>query len=169
MYPLKRSVVVYLGVLAILLGLLPLASAQDELSGDLTVSVVRGAMRRAPQPSSDGDARPAKPIRTVIEASRGADLLVHEATFADEEADRARDTGHSTAREAAAVAARAGARQLVLTHFSARYSRDASQLLSEAKEEFDSIVLARDGLEIDVPFQDDPVAEVSQRQGSQRG
>jgi ribonuclease Z len=102
-----------------------------------------------------GDTRP---TQTVIDASRGADVLVHEATFADEEADRARETGHSTAREAATVAARGGVRQLVLTHFSARYSRDASQLLSEAKEEFDAVVLARDGMEIVVPFPDETVS-----------
>jgi ribonuclease Z len=60
-------------------------------------------------------------------------------------------------------------RQLVLTHFSARYSRDASELLREAREEFDSVVLARDGLEIDVPFQDDSVPEGVDREGSERG
>jgi ribonuclease Z len=128
--------------------------------------VLVGPRRSGRKVVISGDTRPAQ---TVIDAARGADLLVHEATFADEEADRARETGHSTAREAAAVAFRAGVRQLVLTHFSARYSRDASQLLNEAKEEFDAVVLARDGLEIEVPFQDDSVPEGVDREGSQRG
>jgi len=108
-----------------------------------------------------GDTRPAQ---TVINASEHADVLVHEATFADEEADRARETGHSTAREAAAVARSAGARQLVLTHFSARYSRDASELLRQAREEFEAVFLARDGLEIEIPYLDETVSESADRE-----
>jgi len=96
-----------------------------------------------------GDTRPCD---ATVDMSRGADILVHEATFADEEAARALDTGHSTAREAAGVAQRAGVRTLALTHFSARYSRDPGQLAREAREVFDNIVLARDGMEIDIPF-----------------
>lgn len=108
-----------------------------------------------------GDARPGRrvvysgdtrPCPAIIEASAGADLLVHEATFGDDERDRARDTGHSTARQAAEVARKAGARRLALTHLSARYSREAPELLAEAQEEFPESVIARDGLKIEVPF-----------------
>ena len=98
-----------------------------------------------------GDTRP---HLSVIEAARGADLLVHEATFSGEELERAKETGHSTAAEAARVASEAGARRLVLTHISSRYNRDASELLAEAKAVFPETVIARDGLTVDVPYAD---------------
>ena len=98
-----------------------------------------------------GDTRP---HLSVIEASRGADLLVHEATFGGDEMERAQETGHSTAAEAARVALEAGARRLVLTHISSRYSRDAAELLAEARSVFPETVIARDGLTVDVPYTD---------------
>jgi ribonuclease Z len=112
-------------------------------------SALVGAARSGRRVVITGDTRP---CASTIEASRGADLLVHEATFADEEAERAKETGHSTAREAASVARDAGVRQLALTHFSARYSRDPSDLQREAREIFSNVVLARDGMEISVPY-----------------
>ncbi|MFN2563505.1 MAG: ribonuclease Z [Gemmatimonadaceae bacterium] len=98
-----------------------------------------------------GDTRPCD---ATVAAASEADLLVHEATFGDEEADRAMETGHSTAREAAEVARTAGVRRLVLTHFSARYSRDATELEEEAKTVFENVVVGKDGMEIEVPFPD---------------
>ncbi len=67
----------------------------------------------------------------------GADLLVHDATFAEEHAGRAAETGHSTARQAAEVARDAGARRLLLTHFSARYD-DLAPLVEEARSVFEN-------------------------------
>ena len=96
-----------------------------------------------------GDTRPAA---STIEISTGADLLIHEATFSDEEQERAVETGHATSREAAEVAAKAGVKQLVLTHLSARYSVNAADLLQQAKDAFPQTIVARDGFEIDVPF-----------------
>jgi ribonuclease Z len=97
-----------------------------------------------------GDTRP---CAATIEQSLGADLLVHDATFGDEEQPRAMETMHSTAREAATVAKMAGVKRLALTHFSARYSRDPSDLGRVAREVFSGdVILARDGMEIEVPF-----------------
>ena len=92
-----------------------------------------GAPRRGRRIVVTGDTRP---CAGTILAAQDADLLIHEATFSDEEAARALETGHSTASEAAEVAKRAGARRLVLTHISARYSNDAKELEREARRVF---------------------------------
>lgn len=98
-----------------------------------------------------GDTRP---CAAIAEAARGADLLVHEATFSAEEGDKAEQTGHCTAAAAATLARDAGVRRLVLTHISARYSREAPELAAEAQAIFPESTVARDGLVVDVPFPD---------------
>jgi ribonuclease Z len=98
-----------------------------------------------------GDTRP---CAATVDAAQDADLLIHEATFGEEERDRARDTGHSTAKEAAQVALAAKAKRLVLSHVSARYSISADELVKEAKEVFANVGVAKDGLEVDIPYSD---------------
>jgi len=98
-----------------------------------------------------GDTRP---CAAVVDAAQGADLLIHEATFGEEEKERAKETGHSTAREAAQIALAAKARRLVLSHVSARYSISAEELVKEAREVFKETVVAKDGMTIEVPFSD---------------
>jgi ribonuclease Z len=110
-----------------------------------------GAPRRGRSLVYTGDTRP---HLAVVEAARGADLLVHEATFGGDEQERAKETGHSTAAEAARIAAEAGVRRLVLPHISSRYNRDTAELLAEAKAVFPETIIARDGMTLDVPYSD---------------
>lgn len=117
---------------------------------------VVGSARPGRRVVYSGDTRPSG---GTIRAARGADLLIHEATFGEEEADRARSTGHSTAREAAEIARKAGVRRLALTHVSARYADNPRPLEREARRTFPGAVVAYDGLEIDVPFPDEAAGE----------
>jgi ribonuclease Z len=110
-----------------------------------------GAPRAGRKVVLTGDTRP---CAATIEAAAGADVLIHEATFGDEEAARAVETGHSTAREAAIVAREAGVGTLLLIHFSARYSRDASDLGKEARQCFERTIVGKDGMELEVPYRD---------------
>ncbi len=113
---------------------------------------VVGAPRPGRRLVYTGDTRP---VPETLEIARHADLLVHEATFADEEAGRARDTDHSTAREAAELAREAEVERLVLTHISPRYGLDPFLLEREARDAFPSVVVAKDGLVVDVPLRAD--------------
>jgi ribonuclease Z len=90
------------------------------------------------------------PSPLVVQAAHGADLLVHEASFMTDEKERARETMHSTAAEAAEVARLAQVRLLALTHVSPRYF--GPELGDEAREVFPDTVVPRDFDLIEVPF-----------------
>lgn len=84
-----------------------------------------------------------RPCEGAVTLGRGADVLIHESTFLAERAEDARETGHSTAAEAAEVARRAGAHRLLITHFSPRYV-DATPLLEEARAVFPAVEAAEE-------------------------
>ena len=92
-----------------------------------------------------------QPCLGVMEAAKDADLFICEATFTKDLVERAREVKHMTAEEAAAVAAKAGAKMLALTHISPRY-RDTQELLNEAEPVFPGVVVAKDLQTIEVPF-----------------
>lgn len=81
--------------------------------------------------------------REIVEACRNTDILIHEATFAQENEEEARSYMHSTAREAARMASEAGARYLYLTHISSRIN-DPGVLIREAREIFGNVMIAED-------------------------
>ncbi len=87
----------------------------------------------------------------AIEAVKGVNLLYHESTFTDDLKDMARQTGHSTARDAATVAQRADVKQLVIGHFSSRY-KNLQPFIEQAREVFFNTELAEDGRVFDIPL-----------------
>lgn len=117
----------------------------------ITAAEVVGGPRPGRKVVYTGDTRPCAATREIAAA---ADLLIHEATFASDERDRAQQTGHSTAREAAELAAQAGVLRLALTHFSPRYAEDPRLLEREARAAFPDVVAAHDGLVVEVPYRD---------------
>jgi ribonuclease Z len=92
-------------------------------------------------------------FEALAESISNVNLLYHESTFLDSERVRAKETFHSTAGQAAQMALKSNAQQLLLGHFSSRYSNDEDFLL-EAQPIFSNCVLATEGLQVEVPFRD---------------
>ena len=90
------------------------------------------------------------PCHATVEAAKGADLLIHDASFAEEEAQRAADTGHSTVGQASAVAREAEVKLLALVHISSRYH--VGKVLEEAREVIEPTLAPRDFDLIEIPF-----------------
>ena len=90
------------------------------------------------------------PCAATVEAARGAELLIHDASFSEEEAQRAADTGHSTVGQAAAVAREAEVKMLALVHISSRYH--VGKVLEEAREVYEPTVAPRDFDVVEIPF-----------------
>lgn len=128
-------------------GVLQRGGTLDVGGRTVTPGDVMGPPRRGRRVVFTGDTQPC--AQTVL-AADGADVLVHEATFLAADAGRARETRHSTAAEAAEVAARAGVRTLVLTHLSSRYP--PREVRREAEGAFPAVCVPRDFDQLEVPF-----------------
>jgi ribonuclease Z len=113
----------------------------------VTPAQVLGEARAGRKVLVTGDTAPSLGF---IELAQDADLLVHEATFCEDERERAQETSHSTAKEAAQVATAAGVRMLALTHLSSRYF--GPEVAREAREVFAETVVPRDLDIIEIPF-----------------
>ncbi len=114
---------------------------------EVTSEAVLGPPRAGRKLVLTGDTAPAA---SVVDAATSADLLVHEATFLAGERERARETLHSTAAEAALAAREAGVKLLALTHLSTRYF--GHQVVEEARELFPETVVPRDFDVVEIPF-----------------
>lgn len=113
---------------------------------------VVGAARPGRTVIYTGDTRP---CGSVLEASRDADILIHDGSFADEMAEWAGESMHSTAGEVAALAREAGVMKLVLTHVSSRYTDDVEPILRDSKKVFENVIVAEDLMELEVPYRPD--------------
>ncbi len=120
---------------------------RGETVDGVTPEQVLGAVRPGRKIVISGDTAPCE---SLIVAAHESDLLVHEATFAEEESERARQTSHSTARQAAEVAREARVGMLALTHISSRYP--GGELLEQAREVFPQTEAPRDYDTIEIPF-----------------
>jgi ribonuclease Z len=118
-----------------------------ETVGDVRPEQVLGPPRPGRKVVISGDTAPCEMTRV---AAHGADLLVHEATFIEEDAERAAETMHSTALAAARLAAEADVKMLALTHVSPRYS--GGELRDEARAAFDNAIVPRDFDSVEIPL-----------------
>jgi len=116
--------------------------------GDKTIqpAEVLGEKRPGRRIGISGDTRPTKKLEEFF---KNCDYLVFDSTFLDELRDKAMETFHSTSREAAVLAKSANVTNLILTHFSARY-KDEAVLVEDAKTVHDSVIGAKDQLEIEI-------------------
>ncbi len=109
-------------------------------------SDVMGEKRRGKRIGMSGDTRP---TQKLVEFFKGCDYLTFDSTYSDDLKEKAQENYHSTAKEAAELAKKAGVSNLILTHFSTRYE-DAEVLVKEARTIHNSVVAAKDLLEIEI-------------------
>ncbi len=117
----------------------------------ITPDMVLGEARRGRKIVYTGDTRPCE---RTIRIAKNADVLIHDASFTSDLQEWAEETKHSTAKEAAEIARLAGVRQLILTHISARYSKDSKPLLDDTRATFKNVIVAEDFMSLEVEFKD---------------
>jgi len=137
---------------------------RGETVAGVTPEMVMGPARPGRKLTISGDTRP---CAALARAAHGSSLLVHEATFSIQEAERAEQTGHSTATQAAGIARDADVGLLALTHLSVRYP--ARQIREEAREIFPRTVLPRDFDTIEIPYPERGGAELVRFEQSDAG
>jgi ribonuclease Z len=137
-------------------GRLQAGEAVQGADGEVRPEQVLGEARAGRKLVLTGDTAPCEMTRAV---AQDADLLVHEATFMHEDLARAQETGHSTARQAALLAAECDVKLLALTHVSTRYP--VGPLRDEARAEFGRTIVPRDFDRVEIPFPErgEPVHE----------
>jgi ribonuclease Z len=125
-----------------------LQNGNEIIHNDITIKPeqVLGEKRPGKKIGISGDTMPTEKLEKFFEQ---CDYLVFDSTFLDEEKQRAQDTCHSTAKQAATLGKNAKVKNLILTHFSARYKDEAGHL-NEAKMIHDSVITARDLLEVEI-------------------
>jgi ribonuclease Z len=125
-----------------------LQKGQEVKVGDKTIksSEVMGEKRPGKKIGISGDTRPTKKLEEFF---KNCDYITFDSTYSDELKEKAKENFHSTAKEAAELAKKAGVSNLILTHFSARYN-DAEILVKEAQTIHGSVIAAKDLLEIDI-------------------
>jgi ribonuclease Z len=133
-------------------------------SGKVTPDQVMGETRAGRVVVVTGDTAPSP---ATVAAAADAELLIHDASFAEEDAQRAAETGHSTLGQAAAVAAEAHVKMLALVHISARYH--VGKVLEEAREVFPDCVAPRDFDQIVVPLPEKGAPRLIQDGARHRG
>ena len=94
-----------------------------------------------------------RPLLSIVDFAREADVLIHEATFADDLNERASETGHSTFGEAIEIAKQAQVKYLILTHISPRYeNEDIEKFQLDIRKKFENAIIARDMMVIEIPL-----------------
>jgi ribonuclease Z len=132
--------------------------------GPVRPSDVMGDARRGRTIVITGDTAPCP---AVSAAAQGAEVLVHDGSFGDDQAERAAETRHSTAREAAVLARDAGVKLLALVHVSTRYN--VSDLVKEAREVFPATIAPRDFDLVEIPFPERGAPKLVQKGALERG
>lgn len=124
----------------------------DYIDDDGVIYLNQNLTNEPPKPRSYAFVSDTAKNPSIIPVIKNIDLLYHEATYADDGKKRAKETGHSTARQAAEIAKKAEVKKLILGHFSNRYKK-LDILQNEARQEFKNTELATDGKVFDIPLQ----------------